>query len=109
MRHEHAFHVALNIARYSALAAFEPSPVTLEQFSLLQAPFASRPAQKFARSVCEAIAVEARIDAATLALESLFVVCSIAVHRHHLKLRNPPGYHTTAKEGQHALEYATAI
>ena len=109
MRHDHAFLVALNVARYSALAAFEPSPVTLRQFDDLQAPFATRSAQRFARSVCQAIATEARIDTARLATEELFVICSIAVFRHHLKLRDPPGYHATAKEARHGLGSEAAM
>lgn len=109
MRREHAFLASLNVARYSALAAFDPSPVTLRQFDSLKAPFGSRSAQRFARSVCEAIATEARIDTANLLTEQLFVVCSIAVHRHRLKLCDPPEYHATATEARHALECGTAI
>jgi len=81
---------ALRIAKHSELAAFGPSVVTLEQFDQLRGPFRLRADRRFARAVCEAIAVEARVDPSGLSLDFLFVVCSIAVHRHRLKVRRPP-------------------
>lgn len=98
MHKERAFLASLNVARYSALAAFDPSPVTLRQFDSLKAPFGTRSAQRFARSVCEAIAAEARIDTARLGLEDLFVICAIAVCRS--GARGPPEYDAQTGPGR---------
>ena len=91
-KHQKAMHSALGVARFSALAAFNPSPVTLEQFERLQAPFKTKDDRTYARALCTAIALEARIDSRRLTLSDMYVVCAIAVHRHRLRLKTPPAY-----------------
>ena len=89
---------ALNIARYSELAAFNPTMITLSQFSQLRPPFFKRADRSYARAICTAIAYEARFDTRKLHLDELFVACSIAVHRYKLKQRRPPAYNVVLNE-----------
>ena len=92
-KREYHRQLALNVVRYSELAAFDPSDATLQQFDSLHGPFRQRADRRFARAVCEAIAAEARVNTSNLDIETLFVICAIAVHRHRLKLPRPPDYY----------------
>ena len=83
---------ALNVVQHSALAGFDPDAVTVAQFQRLEAPFSTKSERRHARAVCTAIALHARIDTSRLSLSDLFVLCSIAVHRHEMRQKAPPAY-----------------